>query len=89
MQPCVAEHRVVESRPDSEVHDLRLDAPWPELERAARGVELDELGDAEHSHVPYGEPREVFWGRAWRLGAGGDACLPPYVSTLLACCWCR
>jgi NEDD8-activating enzyme E1 regulatory subunit len=45
---------VIESKPDNEVHDLRLSEPWPELAAAAAAVDLDALDDAEHSHVPYG-----------------------------------
>ena len=45
---------MIESKPDSEVHDLRLGEPWPELYTAAAAVDLDALDDAEHSHVPYG-----------------------------------
>ncbi len=45
---------MIESKPDSEVHDLRLGEPWPELAAAAAAVDLDTLDNAEHSHVPYG-----------------------------------
>ncbi|KAK9479449.1 hypothetical protein V1514DRAFT_351231 [Lipomyces japonicus] len=48
----VPEHTVVESHPDSTV-ELRLDSPWPELEQLAESVNLDELDDMEHAHVPY------------------------------------
>jgi len=51
----VPEHCVIESKPESEVHDLRLNNPWPELAAAARAVDLNALDETEHSHVPYGE----------------------------------
>ena len=52
---CVSEHCIVESKPDSEVSDLRIANPWPELVEAAEKLRLEDLDDAEHSHVPYGE----------------------------------
>ena len=55
LRNCVAEHCIIESKPDSEVHDLRLGNPWPELAAAAAATALEGLDDAEHSHVPYGE----------------------------------
>ncbi|KAK9236603.1 hypothetical protein V1525DRAFT_362529 [Lipomyces kononenkoae] len=46
------EHTVVESHPDSTV-DLRLDCPWPELEKFAAAIDLDALDETDHAHVPY------------------------------------
>lgn len=51
---CIVEHCVVESKPDSEVDDLRIANPWPKLVEAADELDLDRLDDAEHSHIPYG-----------------------------------
>jgi NEDD8-activating enzyme E1 regulatory subunit len=48
------EHRVVESKPDSAVADLRFHAPWPQLQALAESVDLAKLDDIEHKHVPYG-----------------------------------
>ncbi|KAK9452774.1 hypothetical protein V1511DRAFT_506946 [Dipodascopsis uninucleata] len=48
----VPEHTVVESHPDSTV-DLRLDCPWPELVRYAGSINLSQLNEMEHAHVPY------------------------------------
>lgn len=45
---------MIESKPESTVHDYRFGYPWPELEKMATDLDLDELGEAEHSHVPYG-----------------------------------
>ena len=53
LQNCVKEHCVIESKPDSEVHDLRLGDPWPELAAAAAAISFDELDETEHSHIPY------------------------------------
>ncbi|KAK9367806.1 hypothetical protein V1509DRAFT_625390 [Lipomyces kononenkoae] len=48
----IPEHTVVESHPDSTV-DLRLDCPWPELEKFADAIDLDTLDETDHAHVPY------------------------------------
>ena len=42
----------METHPE-DVVDLRLDAPWPELSRLASTLDLDEMDDFEHGHVPY------------------------------------
>jgi len=43
---------VVETHPE-DVLDLRLDCPWPELARLASSINLSEMDDFEHGHVPY------------------------------------
>jgi NEDD8-activating enzyme E1 regulatory subunit len=43
---------VVETHPE-DVVDLRLDCPWPELQRLASTLNLSEMDDFEHGHVPY------------------------------------
>jgi hypothetical protein len=43
---------VVETHPE-DVVDLRLDSPWPELAKLASTINLDEMDDFEHAHVPY------------------------------------
>lgn len=48
---AVPEHTIVETHPDSLV-DLRLDCPWPELKHLAETVNLDEMEEMEHEHVP-------------------------------------
>lgn len=48
------EHLVIESKPDSEVQDLRFHAPWPELLSLAQSVDLATADDITHKHVPYG-----------------------------------
>ena len=54
MQNCVDEHCIVESKPDSEVHDLRIGEPWPQLETMAAALDLASLDETQHSHIPYG-----------------------------------
>jgi len=52
----VESHPVVESKPDSEVPDLRLadpSGPFPALRALADATDLAALDSAEHSHVPY------------------------------------
>jgi amyloid beta precursor protein binding protein 1 len=43
---------VVETHPE-DVVDLRLDSPWPELAQLASTINLDQMDDFEHGHVPY------------------------------------
>lgn len=43
---------VVETHPEDMV-DLRLDCPWPELAKLASSLDLSEMDDFEHGHVPY------------------------------------
>jgi hypothetical protein len=43
---------VVETHPEDMV-DLRLDCPWPELAKLASTLNLSEMDDFEHGHVPY------------------------------------
>jgi len=70
LRNCVAEHCIVESKPDSEVHDLRLSNPWPELAAAAESLNLDDLDDSDHAHVPYGLLL-VKAAQAWQRQHGG------------------
>jgi amyloid beta precursor protein binding protein 1 len=43
---------VVETHPE-DVVDLRLDCPWPEFANLASSINLSEMDDFEHGHVPY------------------------------------
>lgn len=54
MQISSPEHRVIESKPDSVVMDLRFHAPWPQLQALTEALDLTTLDDIEHKHVPYG-----------------------------------
>ena len=47
------EHRVIESKPDKDQTDLRLNNPFPELMEFVNSYNLAELPDHLHSHVPY------------------------------------
>lgn len=49
----VAEHCVCETKPDSELGDLRLTDPFPELRRFADSIDIASLDLAQHAHVPY------------------------------------
>jgi amyloid beta precursor protein binding protein 1 len=51
--PHPQEHTVVESKPDSAPDDLRLSAPWPELEQHCVAVDLESCDEVTHKHVPY------------------------------------
>lgn len=47
------EHVVIESHPDSQNPDLRLDKPFPALSQFVNSLDLDKMDYAEHAHVPY------------------------------------
>ena len=48
------EHNVIESKPDNTVIDLRLHAPWPQLQQFANSLDLATADDVMHKHIPYG-----------------------------------
>ncbi|XP_071547570.1 NEDD8-activating enzyme E1 regulatory subunit [Panulirus ornatus] len=49
----IEEHTVVESHPDNEMPDLRLDRPFPALQKYMDSLDFDAMDYKEHSHVPY------------------------------------
>lgn len=53
LRASLSEHRVIESKPDNSVEDLRFHQPWPELQRFADAVDLASVDDITHKHVPY------------------------------------
>lgn len=50
---CLPRHAILETKPDTEFYDLRMSAPFPELERFCSMVDLDALTNEAHSHTPY------------------------------------
>ncbi|XP_034951344.1 NEDD8-activating enzyme E1 regulatory subunit isoform X2 [Chelonus insularis] len=53
MRVQVQEHNIIETHPDYEMPDLRLDAPFPSLKDYLDSINLDELDLKDHSHTPY------------------------------------
>lgn len=49
----VKEHTIVETHPDNEIPDLRLDKPFEGLKAHFDAVDLDGLDLKDHSHTPY------------------------------------
>ncbi|ROT76495.1 NEDD8-activating enzyme E1 regulatory subunit [Penaeus vannamei] len=49
----IEEHTVIESHPDNEMPDLRLDRPFPALQKYMDSLDLETMDSKEHSHVPY------------------------------------
>lgn len=47
------EHVVIESHPDSQHLDLRLDKPFPALLQYVHSFDLDTMDLKDHAHVPY------------------------------------
>ncbi len=43
----------MEAHPDNQLPDLRLDKPFEELIAYCNSIDMDNLKDAEHSHIPY------------------------------------
>ncbi|KAK9499289.1 hypothetical protein O3M35_002346 [Rhynocoris fuscipes] len=52
----VKEHTVIESHPDTQNPDLRLDKPFPALSKYVDSINLDEMELKDHAHVPYVVP---------------------------------
>ncbi|XP_054718330.1 NEDD8-activating enzyme E1 regulatory subunit-like [Uloborus diversus] len=48
-----SDRTIIESRPENEYQDLRLDQPFSALREYVDSIDLDQLTDQEHSHVPY------------------------------------
>ncbi|KAI8465712.1 MAG: hypothetical protein J3K34DRAFT_436030 [Monoraphidium minutum] len=53
LRASMAEHTVVESKPDTQVDDLRLVQPWPALAAFSASFDLGALDDGRFKHVPY------------------------------------
>ncbi|VFQ62173.1 unnamed protein product [Cuscuta campestris] len=49
----VKEHTVIESKPDNFMDNLRLNNPWPELQRFAESIDLGTTDPVLHKHTPY------------------------------------
>ncbi|CAG5097669.1 Similar to Nae1: NEDD8-activating enzyme E1 regulatory subunit (Rattus norvegicus) [Cotesia congregata] len=53
MRVQIQEHNIIESHPDYEMPDLRLDKPFPSLKAYLDSINLDEMDLKDHSHTPY------------------------------------
>ncbi|XP_014487243.1 PREDICTED: NEDD8-activating enzyme E1 regulatory subunit isoform X2 [Dinoponera quadriceps] len=53
MRVQVKEHTVVETHPDNETLDLRLDKPFDSLKKHLDSINLDDMSFKDHCHVPY------------------------------------
>lgn len=53
MRIQLSEHTVVETHPDNETVDLRLDRPFDSLKQHLDSINLDEMSFKDHCHVPY------------------------------------
>ncbi|GIX87298.1 NEDD8-activating enzyme E1 regulatory subunit [Caerostris extrusa] len=53
MRVQFSDRTIIESRPENEFHDLRLDRPFPALQRFVDAVDLAKLTDQEHAHLPF------------------------------------
>ncbi|CAH1390420.1 unnamed protein product [Nezara viridula] len=50
------EHVVIESHPDSQNPDLRLDKPFPSLSQYVDSFDMDKMELKDHAHIPYVVP---------------------------------
>ncbi|PVH16493.1 uncharacterized protein CXQ87_004786 [Candidozyma duobushaemuli] len=53
LQVFCEETTIVETHDPSQLYDLRIDQPWPELQQYVDSFNLDTLDDTDHAHVPY------------------------------------
>lgn len=53
MRASLPEHVVIESKPDSQVDDLRLTCPWPALLEWCGQFDLNKVDKHIHQHLPY------------------------------------
>lgn len=53
LQLILKETTVIETHDPAKFFDLRIDHPWPELKEYVDSINLDDLDDTEHAHVPY------------------------------------
>lgn len=49
----VTEHTVIETHPDNQIPDLRLDQPFPSLKKYVDSIDLEAMEYKDHAHVPY------------------------------------
>jgi len=49
----IKEHFVWEAHPDAPILDLRLDKPFPEMEKYMQSQDLQTMNKKDHSHTPY------------------------------------
>ncbi|XP_011308267.1 NEDD8-activating enzyme E1 regulatory subunit [Fopius arisanus] len=47
------EHTIIETHPDNELPDLRLDRPFESLKQHMDSINLEEMDLKDHSHTPY------------------------------------
>lgn len=49
----INEHSVIESHPDNEQPDLRLDVPFPALSEYLQSIDIDAADLKDHGHIPW------------------------------------
>lgn len=48
-----SEHKIIESKPQNYVNDLRINAPFPALRSFVDSIDLSTVDDITHKHVPF------------------------------------
>lgn len=49
----VKEHTIIEAHPDNQPSDLRLDTPFPSLDKYMEAFDLETMEFKEHAHIPW------------------------------------
>ena len=75
--PQVAQHEIVESKPDAPRYDLRMAAPFDGLSRFVASFDLDACSDLEHQHIPCARARRRARRRRARAPVAARAPPPP------------
>lgn len=48
----MVEHTIIETHPDDQIPDLRLDKPFPSLKKYVNSIDLEAMEYKDHAHVP-------------------------------------
>lgn len=62
---------IIETRPENEFHDLRLDRLFPSLKEYIDSIDLNRLTDQEHAHIPYVVILSKYLDE-WKKNSNGD-----------------
>ncbi|KAF6201185.1 hypothetical protein GE061_005632 [Apolygus lucorum] len=67
----IKEHTIIETHPDTQNPDLRLDQPFPVLVKHLEDVDLTKMDLKDHTHVPYVVPLYQAL-QEWKSSHNGD-----------------
>mmetsp|Transcript_7492 Transcript_7492/g.24880 ORF Transcript_7492/g.24880 Transcript_7492/m.24880 type:complete len:560 (+) Transcript_7492:72-1751(+) len=70
LRVSVAEHCVIESKPENTLDDLRLGNPWPQLAEFVEGFDMEAADEMTRKHIPFAVILAKH-AAAWRAAHGG------------------